>query len=145
MEGTLITAGLADVTGDGQNGSDGYHNNWPCDLEGSGGDGGHASASASSSGGNGVDGYFRSGYNSCIDRQCEDQGSGAVRGGNGGDGGPGAGGGVLVMAPTVELGGTIDASGGRSATNGGTVKIFYQGVEPSSTGVTAGRVLVQAY
>ena len=145
MDGAIASKGRAAAAGSGGPGSDGQFGGWPCDLQGSGGNGGHASAAAASAGGNGVAGYFVNDFNTCIDRQCGDNGSGAVLGGDGGGGGAGAGGGVLLKAPVVELGGTVDATGGLAASNGGTVKVFHQGAAPATAGISAGRTFVQAY
>ncbi len=143
--GSVHTAGVNAATGNGGGGTDGQYNNLLCDLAGSGGAGANASNSGSSNGGNGVNGYFQSGYNSCIDRQCENNGSHSVRGGNGGNGGAGAGGGVLLKAPEVLIEGSIDAGGGQSQTNGGTVKIFHQGIAPTTATIAAGRIHLQPY
>ncbi len=144
IAGAIVTRG-GGLGGNGGSGTDGAFGGYTCDLEGSGGGGGDAAASGSGGGGSGVNGYFASGYNSCIDRQCEDGGSHAVSGGSGGAGGAGAGGGVLLEAPAVSIGGTIDARGAVGAGNGGTVKIFYQGTAPSQTGIQAGRIYSHAY
>jgi len=54
--------------------------------------------------------------------------SGVSPAGAGGSGGGGAGGGVLLKGKTVNVtGGVNTLGGGSSATNGGTIKIFYQG------------------
>ena len=147
VEGEITANGTAAGTGNGEEGDDGYYNGMLCDLNGSGGDGGDADSSGSSRGGNGIEGYFRDGWEDCIERQCENYDSGPVRGGNGGNGGTGAGGGVLLKAPSVVITGTISALGGASPaeTNGGTIKIFYQGEEPSTTGFTAGKIYSAEY
>jgi hypothetical protein len=71
-------------------------------------------------------------------------GGGSAAGGNGGNGA----GGSLVMKNTtgsMTVSGTIDARGGsNSTTNGGTVKLFYTGSAPSTSGVTAGRTYTAA-
>ncbi|RME48007.1 MAG: hypothetical protein D6795_13390 [Deltaproteobacteria bacterium] len=63
----------------------------------------------------------------------------------GGLGGPGAGGGILLLAPFVEITGTLDTRGGGGYTqNGGTVKIFLadpEGMHDLQT-VLAGRLYV---
>ena len=143
--GSLYTAGVANAGGDGGNGTDGQNGGYTCDLTGSGGDGGSAWNAGGSNGGNGVNGYFQAGYNTCIDRQCENGGSHAVSGGDGGDGGAGAGGGILIKAPTVLLEGFIDAAGGQTLANGGTVKIFHQGIAPPTATIAAGRIHLQPY
>ena len=145
MDGAISSKGRALAAGTGGPGSDGQFGGWQCDLQGSGGNGGHASAAGVSSGASGVAGYFVDELNTCIDRQCGDNGSGAVLGGDGGSGGPGAGGGVLLKAPSLELGGTIDATGGLAASNGGTVKVFHQGAAPSTADISAGRTFLHAY
>ncbi|MFH1436849.1 MAG: hypothetical protein ABIJ56_14170 [Pseudomonadota bacterium] len=146
VEGGITARGTAVSTGNGEEGDDGYYNGLLCDLSGSGGDGGDADAAGSSRGGNGVEGYFRAGWEDCIERQCENYDSGPVRGGNGGDGGTGAGGGVLLKAPSILITGTINALGGEAAgDNGGTVKIFFQGTEPPTAGISAGRIYTAEY
>lgn len=45
----------------------------------------------------------------------------------------------------MTINGTIDVRGGNnSTTNGGTVKLFYMGSAPSTSGITAGRLLTQS-
>ena len=63
-------------------------------------------------------------------------------------GAAGAGGGVLLKAPQIVIEGnsTVDARGGDSSTtNGGTVKIFYQQGNPSTSKVYAGRIYETTY
>ena len=63
---------------------------------------------------------------------------GAFSASNGGSGVAGAGGGVLLKAESVSVTGGINAlGGGSSATNGGTVKIFYG--SGSWSGISSGR------
>ncbi len=145
IAGTLSTAGRTALSGNGGGGTNGSHGGYTCDLEGSGGDGGNAAAAGSSAGGNGELGYFAAGWNECIERQCENNGSHSVSGGTGGAGGDGAGGGVLIIAPSVILSGTINALGGTATANGGTVKILHQSTAPSTTGVSAGRIYLTTY
>lgn len=82
------------------------------------------------------------------DGGCGTATSGTAGGGGGGgsagggNGGAGAGGGVLIKntSGTMSISGTIDNRGGGSnATNGGTVKLFYSGTAPSTTGISSGR------
>jgi hypothetical protein len=65
----------------------------------------------------------------------------------GGAGGNGAGGSLLLKntSGTMSITGTIDSRGGSSsATNGGTVKLFYTGISPSTSGVSSGRTFTSA-
>ena len=59
-------------------------------------------------------------------------------GANGGNGGHGAGGGLLLkcaVADAILVAGTLDNRGGGDATtNGGTIKVFYSGVDPTGAG-----------
>jgi len=67
-------------------------------------------------------------------------------GGNGGDGGAGAGGGILLWCEGSNqlnlAGGTIDARGGNhNLENGGTVKIFFSGLDSTDfASIHAGRI-----
>lgn len=56
----------------------------------------------------------------------------------------GAGGGVLLSAPEVTVAGRVDASGGTSTINGGTLKVFACG-SPSLANVAAGRLLIREH
>jgi hypothetical protein len=146
VQGTIDVSGRTGSTGDGRSGTDGSFEGWTCDLSGSGGDGGRARDPGTSSGGAGVTGYFEPGRNECIDRQCEDYDSHGVAGGWGGRGGPGAGGGVLLQAPSLTLSGTIRALGGGDVTiNGGTVKILHRSTTPPLAGISAGRIHTGTY
>ncbi len=146
LAGRISVKGLSGARGNGQQGTDGFFNaGYTCDLEGSGGAGGDASQSGSSAGAGGVTGYFRGDYNACIQRNCSNSSVQGVAGGRGGNGGAGAGGGVLLKAPTVTVTGSIDARSGSSTSNGGTVKIFYQGQAPDTSAVQAGRVYSHSY
>jgi len=146
VQGTINTSGRKTSTGNGASGTDGRYGGYTCDLEGSGGNGGSAAASGASAGGTGVAGFFQAVYNDCINRNCGDSDPPwSVNGGTGGAGGVGAGGGVLIKAPSITLSGSINARGGSSTANGGTVKIFYKGTAPSTSGITAGRTYMQAY
>jgi len=146
IQGTINTSGRKTSTGNGASGTDGRYGGYTCDLGGSGGNGGSAAASGASAGGIGVAGFFQAVYNDCINRNCGDSDQPwSVNGGAGGAGGAGAGGGVLIKAPSITISGNINARGGSSATNGGTVKIFYKGTAPSTSGITAGRTYVTTY
>lgn len=74
---------------------------------------------------------------------CGGGGGGGGGSAAGGNGTAGAGGGVLLEG-NITISGTIDArGGGSSTTNGGTVKIFYTGSAPSTSGVSSGRTFTQ--
>lgn len=69
-------------------------------------------------------------------------GGGGGGSGAGGNGTTGAGGGLVLKntSGTMTVSGSIDArGGGSSTTNGGSVKLFYTGSSPSTSGITAGR------
>lgn len=76
-------------------------------------------------------------------------GGGAGSGGSaaGGNGGNGAGGSLVLKntSGSMTVSGTIDARGGSSSTtNGGTVKLFYTGSAPSTSGISSGRTYTAA-
>jgi len=105
--------------GNGGNAQSGYH---PANLNGgNGGAGGDAGASGT-----------RSGGTKGTARWVEQNGA------DGGNGGHGAGGGLLlkcVVADAIIVSGIIDSRGGGDLTvNGGTVKVFYAGVDPTGAG-----------
>jgi hypothetical protein len=151
VTGTIRTDGHEARSGDGGNGSDGNFGckagEGCCDRTGSGGAGGSAAASGASKGGTGVLGYFVAGWDACLERQCELNGSKGIAGGKGGAGGAGAGGGVLLRAPELGFGGTVSSlGGGGKSANGGTVKLFFRdGPAPSTTGISAHHTVVGAY
>jgi hypothetical protein len=148
VEGTIKADGLDAKTGNGGSGTDGDKGGTvKCDLPGSGGGGGNADETGSSSGGTSPKGYWVAGTEVCLGgstKTCSDYGSTGIAGATGGKGGAGSGGGILLKAPSVALSGTIQSKGG-TATNGGTVKVFYQGTRPTESGISGGRVLVTSY
>lgn len=140
VAGTLKADGLAAAAGNGGNGTDGKYQTIHCDLSGSGGAGGAAGGSGASSGGKGEWGYFTAGWDDCVERQCENNGSKSLQGASGGAGGAGSGGGILLQGATITVSGTIQTLGGGGTTNGGTVKLLYTtGPKPTGT-IMAGRI-----
>jgi len=111
VDGAVHTRGHGAASGDGQRGHDGRYYGCEGVLGETGGAGGAATATGQSGGGGG-------GSNAQVCGHTRDRTAGT-----GGAGGAGAGGGILLMAPHVEVAGRLDARGG-AAGNGGTVKIF---------------------
>jgi hypothetical protein len=122
---------------------------------GSGGGGGGASTSGSYGGGGGGGGagggwvaLISSGDVSILGSITAVGGGGGKAGGGGGttggDGGGGAGGGILLFGQKLTVSGTVDARGRAqntlSATNGGTIKIYYSSDQSASGNIQGGRI-----
>lgn len=111
IRGSLLAKGYSAARG---NGGAGQAQSTP----GAGGAGGNASANGGSSGGAGVASVLGVCYSSA----------------RAGDGGAGAGGGLLIRSPVVELTDAMidNRGGGNSVTNGGSLKVFYNDFQGGS-------------
>jgi hypothetical protein len=145
--GSMTISGSINVTGNpggsvntgttGLNGSAGGAGFGGTPAGGSAGTGG----ASDTNGGNGGTGGYTTGVGG-----GGSGGGGGGGGGSSGGGGNGAGGGVILENTQgfMTISGTIDNRGGGSATaNGGTVKIFYVGTTPSTSGISRGRLFIQ--